>query len=189
MARKGLLYVACAHMEEKTGVYSDGKYFGPSSGLSGTINKGNSKDFGDSRQTEVDNSPTGGTLNWELNVDDDDMQTYLLGHKVETEEDGAIIFNAEDVAPYVGVGCVGKSEGDYVAKIYMKVQFSEPDDNEVTKKESTEFGHITLPGEIFIKEDGNYKKRKRFKTLAEAKEWVNTILNIGKAQEPAPAQG
>lgn len=182
MAKKGIEYAVFGLLKED-GTYEEnkGKWLSPVAGLTGTPTKSNVKDYGDNRVVETDNSVTGGTLNLELNNDDDEIYTFLLGHKKgagEDENKDSIAYNINDTPPFVGVGAIGQSEGGYVAQFYKKVQFSEPTDENTTKQENTTFNHITLEGEIIIPEDGEWKIRKRFDTLDEAKAWLNKKAGI-----------
>ena len=178
MSKKGLRYVAFGKWSA-AGTYTDGKYLSPAASLSGSANISDVKDYGDDRVVETDKTVTGGTLTVELNNDDDEMYTYLLGHTATGEQGAQVIAsNADDVAPFVGVGCVGQSGSLWVAKIYKKVQFGEPNDENATKEENVAFNHITLEGDILIPEDGLWKLRQSFSTLAAAKTWINTTLGV-----------
>lgn len=177
MAKKGIEYAVFGLWQEEGGTYTGGKWLSPVAGLTGTPTKSNVKDYGDNRVVETDNSVTGGTLSLELNNDADEIYTFLLGHK-EGQQKKGVVYNVNDVAPFVGVGAVGQSEGGYVAVFYKKVQFSEPNDENQTKQESVTFNHITLEGEIIIPEDGEWKLRERFDTLKEAKDWLNEKVGI-----------
>lgn len=184
MAKKGIEYVVFGKLNEADGTYSDGMYFSETAAFNGQPTKSSAKDYGDNRLVEVDNSITGGTLKWEANREDDEMYIYLLGNKAaagEGEEKG-IIHNANDEAPFVGVGAVGKSGSKYRVKFYNKVQFSEPNDDNSTKQETTTFNHVTLEGEIFVLEDGKWKEEYTFDTLAAAKAWLDKKVNITSTQ-------
>lgn len=181
MAKKGIEYVVFGLLQED-GTYKDGKYLSPATTFNGTATKANVKDYGDNRVVETDNSVTGGTLSVELNNDEDELYTYLLGHK-KAEEGGEIIFDVNDIAPFVGVGAIGQSGTKYVTKFYNKVQFSEPNDDNQTKQENTTFNHITLEGEILVPEDGKWRRRNTFDALEEAKAYLNKIVGITAAAE------
>lgn len=176
MAKKGIEYVVFGKLQAN-GTYKDGKRLGPAATFNGSATKSNAKDYGDNRTVETDNSVTGGTLTVELNNDTDEIYTYLLGNK-KTGDGEEIISSADDIAPYVGVGAIGLSGTEYVAKFYNKVQFSEPNDDNQTKQENTTFNHISLEGEILIPEDGNWRRRKTFATREEAKAYLNKIVGI-----------
>ncbi|WP_283685004.1 hypothetical protein [Parablautia sp. Marseille-Q6255] len=188
MAKKGIEYVVFGKLDEKAGTYSEGKYFSETAAFNGAPTKSSAKDYGDNRQTEVDNSVTGGTLTWEANKDKDEMYNYLLGH-VEAKEampEGAtsgVVHNSRSEAPFVGVGAVGLSDAGYKTKFYKKVQFSEPTDDNQTKQENTNFGHVTLEGSIFIPEDGVWKEEYTFSTLEAAKKYLDGKVGITPASE------
>ena len=182
MAKKGIRYAVFATRTEAesngtvTVTYSGGKVLSPVAGYNGSMNKTDAKDYGDDHVVDTDKTVTGGTLAVELNEDNDDIYTMLLGHTKDTE--GKIIYNADDEAPYVGSGAIGKSGSKWVAKFYKKVKFAEPNDENSTKQESTTFGHVNLSGDIIIPEDGEWKLRETFDTLDAAKTWLNTLVGI-----------
>ncbi|TGX99186.1 hypothetical protein E5357_06130 [Hominisplanchenecus murintestinalis] len=176
MAKKGIEYTVFGILQED-GSYKDGKYLSPVANFNGTPNKSNVVDYGDDRALETDNSVTGGTLSIEMNNDDEETYTFLLGHKKD-EETGEIIYDVNDIPPYVGCGAIGTSGKKKVVKFYTKVQFGEPNDENTTRQESTTFNHSTLEGTILIPEDGVWKIRKEFDTLKEAKAWLNEKVGI-----------
>lgn len=192
MAKKGIEYAVFGILNETAGTYSNGKYLSPVAAFNGNPAKSNVKDYGDNRVVETDNSVTGGTLSVEFNQDQEDIYIMLLGHSLETVGSGevpAVLYNTNDVAPFVGAGAIGWSESDYVAKFYKKVQFSEPNDENSTKQENVTFNHVTLEGEIYQMADGSWKEVKRFTpasntadakatALAAAKTWLNTKVGI-----------
>lgn len=191
MAKKGVMYVCAGLFDETTGAakVDSGKYLGPTESLTGTINSGSSKDYGDSRLLEEDKTPTDGSLAWILTQDDDEIYTFLLGHSKNAEEGETkdqIDFSQLDVAPYVSVAVYGANGSGYTAKGYRKVQFSEAEDVEETKKESTTFGHITLNGTIYMGGSNDtkriYKSRKTFQTEAEALAWCQKYCGVKTAE-------
>ena len=187
MAKKGLRYVAFGILGND-GTYSNGKHLSPAAALSGNATVSDVKDYGDDRAVETDKSVTGGTLTVELNNDDDELYTYLLGHSKDGTS-GEIDHLVDDVAPFVGVGCIGQSGSAWVSKLYKKVQFTEPNDENATKEENVTFNHITLEGDILIPEDGSWKLRKTFTTLAAAKTWLNGKLGVTEPEGATGATG
>lgn len=175
MAKKGIRYAVFGVLNEQSGTYTGGKYLSPVAAFNGTPNNSNVKDYGDDRCVEVANETVGGTLSVELNNDDLEIGEMLLGH---TLTDGEMVYSTDDVAPYVGVGAVGKSGSKWRAKFYKKVLFAEPNDENATKQESTAFGHLTMEGDIIPLEDGTWKQEKEFDTLAEAKTYLNGLVGI-----------
>lgn len=177
MSKKGIEYAVFGILNEATGTYSSGRYLSPVAGYNGSPTAADVKDYGDNRIVETDKTVTGGTLSVELNHDSDDIYCMLLGHEKD-ETTGEIKYNAEDTAPYVGTGAIGKSEGEWVARFYKKVQFAEPSDDNSTKQENTTFNHVALEGDILVPAGGEWKLRKRFDTLDAAKAWLNGLVNI-----------
>ena len=180
MAKKGLRYVAIGILSEDGKTYTGGKHLSPAAHLTGTPTSANVKDYGDDRVTDTDKSVTGGTLSLELTNDEDEIYSMVLGHKTQTGTgtEKTILYNADDVAPFVGVGAVGLSGKKWVAKFYKKVQFAEPTDEDQTKQENTTFSHVTLEGDILIMEDGSWKERETFGTLEAAKAWVDKKTGV-----------
>ena len=182
MAKKGIRYAVFATATEAadgTITYAGGKNISPVAGFNASINSSNGKDYGDDRVVDTDNTMTGGTLSVELNNDEDDIYTMLLGHtKATGASDNTITYNVDDVAPFVGSGAIGRSGNKWVAKWYRKVQFHEPNDDNSTKQENVTFNHVTLEGEILIPDDGNWKERQEFATFAAAKTWLDGRANI-----------
>ena len=177
MSKKGLRYVAFGKLQND-GTYSQGKHLSPAASLSGSANISDVKDYGDDRVVETDKSVTGGTLSVELNNDEDDIYTMLLGHRPSASEAGDVVYKDSDTPPIVGVGAIGKSGSNWVAKWYPMVQFHEPNDDNATRQEATNFGHITLEGDILVGDDGIWKEHKRLTTLAAAKTWLNGKAGI-----------
>ena len=174
--KRGIRYVCFGKLNEATGAYTDGIYIGPTTQLNGSITKAEADDYGDDMVQESESVVTGGTITWESNSDSDEIYTYLLGHEVN--DDGELIINANDVAPYVGVGSITFAEGKYCGKFYFKVKFSECDDNNSTVTDQITFGHVTLEGKIFLNKDYDLKARKMFDTLDDAIDWVKEKCGV-----------
>ena len=177
MSKKGIEYAVFGILNEQDMTYSGGKYLSPVAGYNGTPNNSDVKDYGDNRVVETDKTTTGGTLSVEFNNDAEEIYSMLLGHTVD-QESHEIIHDANDIAPYVGTGAIGREGAGFVGKFYTKVQFAEPNDENTTKQENTTFNHITLEGDILVPENGVWKKQKRFETLAAAKTWLNGLVGI-----------
>ena len=183
MAKTGIRYAVFAVATEATDgtiTYSGGKNISPVAGFNGSVNQATGKDYGDDIVVDTDNTVTGGTLTVELNRDEDDIYTMLLGHTAATGADTAIQYKDTDVAPFVGCGAIGKSGSQWVAKWYAKVQFREPNDDNATKQENVTFNHVTLEGDILIPANHLWKEREAFTTEAAAKTWINGKAGISE---------
>lgn len=192
MAKVGFEYVAAAKLNDAvstskaTAVYTEGREIGPAANFNGTPTSSDVKDFGDDRTLETDTSVTGGTLSLELNEPTMENEAWILGHNYE-DVSGGMLRNVNDIAPYLGIGCVGKSKRNgalvFRAKIYLKTQFRVPNDENATKQDQVTFGHTTMEGNIFQLKNGDWKDEKEFDTLEDAKEYINTTLNITEDEE------
>ena len=103
------------------------------------------------------------------------MYAYLLGHTLDSQTDELVV-NADDIAPFVGVGCVTQADGKWIGKFYPKVKFSEPSDDNSTVTDSITYGHVTLTGAIYLDADKNLKFRKTFDTSTAAVAWVKSKM-------------
>jgi len=181
MAKTGLEYVVLGDLNEADGTYSNGFYLGPTSTFNGSPATSDVKDYGDDRAVETDNSVTGGTVSVELNEMVNEHYARMLGHEHDKTKD-SVKCNANDVAPFLGIGAVGKSKADnrnkYTVKFYHKAQFKEPNDENATKQESVTFAHTTLEGNLFTLENGDWKEVRGFDELDAAKAWLNEKVGI-----------
>ena len=186
MAKIGFEYIVAAKLDTEASVskatakYTEARVIGPAANANFNINTSDVKDYGDDNVVETDVSPTGGTASLELKEPTMKNEGWLLGHTV-TEDDG-MVRNANDIPPYVGIGFVGKSvrahEAVFKAKVYLKVQFKEPNDENATKQDTVTFTHTTMEGNLYTLQNGDMKAENEFKTLAEAKAYVNKILGV-----------
>ena len=128
-----------------------------------SIENNDAKLYADDALAESDTSFAGGSVT--MGIDEDDLTTMaaLLGHTIS---DGEMVRNAEDVAPYVGLGrVVTKMVGGaykYKVEILYKVKFAEPSQENNTKGESIEFGTTEIEGTVNALADGNWSKAKQF---------------------------
>lgn len=187
MAKVGMEYVVGAKLTEAEGTfapsYSGGKAFGPASGFNLTTTSNDIKDYGDDRVVETDVSLNTIGLSLEINEFPLALEAELLGHDYEPSTKTMTI-KSEDQAPFFGVGFVGKSVRDNV-KIYRAVflyraQFSNPNDENSTKQESTAFNHTTLEGTAYTLQDGTgrFCDKAEFTSLDEARAWLNEKVGI-----------
>ena len=122
-----------------------------------------------------------------IGIDNDDQLTmaYLLGHSVNN---GEMVRNAYDTAPYVGFGRIITKMVNgvykYDVEVLFKVKFSEPSQEDNTKGENVEFGTTELSGVASTLADGNWSKQKTFATRTEAEDYLNGLF---PADEPTPA--
>lgn len=183
MAKKGIRYCVFGLYHETTVgttttiTYTDGKRLSPVASFNGAPNVADAKDYGDDGTVESVKEALGATLSVELTNDDMEIFTFLLGHSKDAS--GVLKYTNSDEPPYVGCGAIGLSGDKWRAKIYTKVRFAEPSDDNSTKQESITFNHITLEGDAVMDANGCWKKEKEFETEAAAKQWLNDELGVG----------
>ena len=175
MSKYGIEYAVFAR-KNNDGSYTDGRYISPVAGYNGTPNVVSGSDYGDNRSLDPESYVSGGTLNVEFNRDEDEIYTFLLGHDISAS--GEIAYNSNDEAPIVGTGAIGRADGQYKAVFYKEVQFHEPNDENQTRNNSIQHGHINLEGDIQIPEDGEWKLKKTFATKAQAVAYLNNLVGI-----------
>lgn len=186
MAKIGFEYTVMGKLTAGTdtslaaATYTDGIYMGPNAAFNFSPNSNDVKDYGDDRTVETETGVNDGTLSVEHNELTAEQEAYMLGHTLS--EGGSVLSNANDIAPYLGVGFVGKSKRSgalkYTAKFYPKCQFREPSDDNATKQDTTAFAHSTLEGNMFPLQNGDWRDAKEFDTLDAAKTWLNGKVGI-----------
>ena len=142
-----------------------------------SIDNNDAKLYADDALAESDTSFSGGSVT--MGIDEDDLTTMaaLLGHTID---DGEIVRNADDAAPYVGLGrVVTKMVGGqykYKVEILYKVKFAEPSQENNTKGESVEFGTTEIEGTIAALANGNWSKAKQFDELTDAISYLESAF-------------
>ena len=186
MAKIGLnnfRYAILTEASDGTPSYDGAKKPAKAISCSVSITNNDAKLFADDALAESDTSFQSGTVT--IGIDDEDVATMaaLLGHTVTS---GEMVRNANDTAPYVGLGrvVVKMVNGAYKYKVEMlnKVKFSEPSQEDNTKGESLEFSTGTLEGVVACLADGNWSKTKTFNTKAEALTYLEGLLGGTSSQ-------
>jgi phi13 family phage major tail protein len=133
--------------------------------------------YADDSVAEKDSSVSGGSVTMGIDREDLETQCDMLGHEYS---EGEVIDNADDTAPYVGVGRVTKLMVDgqikYRGTVLALVKFQEPSEEDNTQGESVEFNTSELSGTMIVPEDGNWRYRKVFTTKAEAITYIEGLL-------------
>ncbi len=180
MAKIGVqnfLYGILTEATDGTATYGAGKKPGKAVSCSVSISSNDAKLYADDGLAESDTSFQSGTVSIELDNADISTQAELLGHTVTGDE---MIRNANDVAPYVGLGrIVTKMVGGvykYKVEFLSKVKFSEPSQENTTKGESVEFGTTTFEGIVSTLANGNWSKTQTFDTMEEARTYLSGLF-------------
>lgn len=142
-----------------------------------SISNNEAKLYADDGLAESDTSFQSGSVT--LGIDDEDLATMatLLGHEITN---GNMVRNANDTAPYVGLGRIITKmvNGAYKYKVEFlyKVKFSEPSQDDTTRGESLEFGTSTLEGTVATLANGDWSVAQTFDTMADAQEYLNGLF-------------
>ena len=177
MAKIGLKNFRFSPLDEKDEVTGP-KQFGKAIDCKVTIDKNEAELYADDGIAESDYSFKKGTVTLGVDEDDDKIFAEILGHTIS--EEGELVRNAEDVAPYVAMNRIltkmVKGVRKYKVEHLCKVKFKEPDADEKTKGESLEFGTTSIEGAVHQKANGDWSKAQTFDTYAEAEAYATELL-------------
>ena len=141
------------------------------------ISNNDAKLYADDGLAESDTTFQSGTVTLGIDDEDDVTLATLLGHEIV---EGEMVRNANDSAPYVGLGrIITKIVGGvykYKVEFLKKVKFSEPSQDNSTKGESVEFGTSELSGLVSKLANGDWSASKTFNTMAEAQTYLNSFF-------------
>ena len=141
------------------------------------ISNNDAKLYADDGLAESDTTFQSGNVTLGVDDEDDIMLATLLGHEIV---DGEMVRNANDIAPYVGLGrIITKLVGGvykYKVEFLKKVKFSEPSQENNTKGESVEFGTSELSGIVSKLANGDWSASKTFNTMAEAQAYLDSFF-------------
>ena len=142
-----------------------------------SISNNDAKLYADDGLAESDTTFQSGTVTLGIDDEDDVMLATLLGHEITN---GEIVRNADDIAPYVGLGRIVTKivNGAYKYKVEFlkKVKFSEPSQENNTKGESVEFGTSEIEGIVAKLGNGDWSVSKTFNTMVEAQAYLNSFF-------------
>ena len=177
MARIGLKYLRYSVLDENDSVTAPSD-FGKAVDCKVTIEKNNAELYASDGIAESDYSFKKGTVALTVDEDADTVFAEVLGHKIS--EDGEMVRNADDVAPYVALGRIltkiVNGEKKFKVELLHKVKFAEPNADEKTKGESIEFGTSAIEGTVHALENGDWSKAKTFTEYAQASAYLDGLL-------------
>ena len=180
MAKIGLdnfLFATLTEASDGTATYGTATKPGKAISCSVSITTNSASLYADDALAESDTSFQSGTVTIGIDRDDLTTQATLLGHTIT---DGTIVRNANDLAPYVGLGRIVTMmvQGAYKYKVEFlyKVKFAEPSQEDNTKGESIEFGTTTLEGKVSALANGNWSVTKTFDDKSDAIEYLEGLM-------------
>lgn len=182
MAKIGLnnFRYAVATVNAQTGLVTYGGSKKPAKAISFTFEPtvSDAKLYADDNLAEADSRVTGGSVTMGIDREDFTTMADLLGHTKDAG--GEIIDDANDIAPYVGVGRVTRIMEDgaqkFRATVLSLVKFSEPQESDQTMGESVEFSTSEISGTMIIPANGKWRHRKVFNTQNDAISYIEGLL-------------
>lgn len=181
MAKIGLnnfRYSKLTEAPDGTPSYDGAKTPGKAISCNVSISNNSATLYADDTLAESDTSFQSGTVT--MGIDEDDLETMaeLLGH---TYSDGVITRNANDTAPYVGLGRIVTKmvNGAYKYKVEFlyKVKFAEPSAENNTKGESVEFATTEIEGTVSALKNGKWSTAKTFTDKTEALTYLEGLMS------------
>lgn len=133
--------------------------------------------YADDALAESDTSFQSGTVTMGIDRDDLTTQAAMLGHTIN---EGNIVRNANDVAPYVGLGRIVtrmvNNVKSYKVEFLCKVKFGEPSQEDTTKGENVEFATVEIEGTVSALGNGNWSIAQVFDTMEAAQTYLNSLF-------------
>lgn len=182
MAKIGLnslFYAKLTEGADGSPSYDGKKSFGKAVSANASISNNDAKLFADDVLAESDTTFQSGTIT--LGVDDDREATFadVLGHDISDE--GEVVRNANDTAPWVGLArIIVKMVSNvrlYKVELFYKVKFSEPSQDDSTKGESVEFKTPEIEGTVATLANGDWSISQTFATKDEALAYIDEIFS------------
>ena len=146
--------------------------------------------YGDDRIVDDDNCLTALTASFEPTGLSDSDRMLLFGENEISVGGLTCQVESDNETPYGGFGYIRKMRNNgsvkYEAWIILKIKFQEESQNTATKEGSISWNTPTLNGRaagVYIDNTGKLRWRvhETFETIAAAKSWINTVLNVSTA--------
>lgn len=180
MAKVGLnnfRYSVLTEAEDGTPSYAGAKKPSQAISCSVDISTNDATLYGDDTLIESDTSFQSGTVTMGIAEDDLETMATLLGHEIT---DGNMVRNANDTAPYVGLGRIVTKmiNGVYAYKVEFlyKVKFGEPSQEDETRGESLEFSTTEIEGTVAALANGDWSVAQTFSTKAAAVSYLEGLM-------------
>lgn len=159
--------------------YDAAKTFGKAVSAKVEVTNNDATLYAEDTLAESDKSFASAKVTLGVADDDDTVFAPILGHSV-SKEGGEMVRNANDTAPYIGLGRVITKMVNgvlkYKGEFLYKVKFSEPSQDDQTKGESVDFKTPEIEGAASALLNGNWSTAQTFDTKAAAVAWVKGKL-------------
>ncbi len=175
---KNFLFGLLTEASDGTATYGVATKPGKAISCSVSISNNSATLYADDALAESDTSFSNGTVTMGIDRDDLATQAIMLGHQIS--EDGNLVRNASDTAPYVGLGRIItkmiENKLSYKVEFLCKVKFGEPSQDDTTKGESVEFNTVEIEGTISALADGNWSIAQTFDTYEAAQTYLQSLF-------------
>lgn len=185
MAKIGLTNIwwgKLTEAEDGTPSYDGAKTFGKAVSCKVSVTNNDATLYAEDALAESDKSFNSASVTLGVADDDDTIFAPILGHTVGSalEGKGEMVRNANDVAPYIGLGRVITKMVNgalkYKGEFLYKVKFSEPSQEDQTKGEKVDFKTPEIEGAAASLANGNWSAAQTFDTKEAAVSWVKDKL-------------
>lgn len=185
MAKIGLTNIWWAKLteaEDGTPSYDGAKTFGKAVSCKVSVTNNDATLYAEDALAESDKSFNSASVTLGVADDDDTIFAPILGHTVKGSDggNGEMVRNANDVAPYIGLGrVITKMVGGvlrYKGEFLYKVKFSEPSQEDQTKGEKVDFKTPEIEGTAASLANGDWSAAQTFDTKDAAVSWVKDKL-------------
>ena len=190
----GLMYPVFAplvsHTDGSMPTYGTGRAIQEARNVSITKTYNDNPLYGDDRIVDNDNGLQSLTMSFESTGLSDADRVMLFG-----EAQGAVggltaYLEGDNETPWGGFGYIRRMRDNgvrkYEAWIVLKIKFQEESQSTATKEGSITWGTPTLNGRaaslyIDSSDEMRFRAHQTFDTIAAAKNWINTVLNVSAA--------
>lgn len=192
MAKIGLTNIwwgKLTEAEDGAPTYDGAKSFGKAVSCKVSVTNNDATLYAEDALAESDKSFNSASVTLGVADDDDTIFAPILGHKVPAAGKGGtggeMVRNANDVAPYIGLGRVitkmVNGAMKYKGEFLYKVKFSEPSQEDQTKGEKVDFKTPEIEGSAASLANGNWSAAQTFDTKEAAVAWVKGKLQAAAA--------
>lgn len=194
MAKIGLTNIWWAKLteaEDGAPTYDGAKTFGKAVSCKVSVTNNDATLYAEDALAESDKSFNSAAVTLGVADDDDTIFAPILGHTVNdgVSGKGEMVRNANDVAPYIGLGRVITKMVNgalkYKGEFLYKVKFSEPSQEDQTKGEKVDFKTPEIEGAAASLANGNWSAAQTFDTKEAAVTWVKDKLKAAATKGAA----
>ena len=187
----GMMYPVFAplvsHTEGSMPTYGTGRVIQEARNASITKTYNNNPLYGDDRIVDDDNGLQSLTMSFESTGLSNEDRVMLFGEKQGAVGGLTAYLEGDNETPWGGFGYIRKMRDNGVKKfeawITLKIKFQEESQTTATKEGTISWNTPTLNGRaaalyIDSADEMRFRVHQTFDTIAAAKSWINTVLNV-----------